>query len=390
MDDAATSVGPSLGLLRGIVDGMRCGILAVDRDGQLLMVNRIALQILELDAAPPVATPVADALREFPLVTRVLGESFDMTSLPNRAELDLRPGDPRSKTIGFTLSIIPGEPGERDPVGTAMFFKDLTQIEHKEEQDRLKDRLAALGQMAASLAHEIRNPLAAIEVTCKLLQRRLASQNGGDEKSFDLLTKITGEVRRLNGTITSSLEFVRPLELRTAHAELNALLDEALHVARQRAGKPGIDVRCDFATDMPRFLMDPRQLRQVFENLLINAMEAIDGRGVIRVETEMRPAPSATSIPYPMGDDRGNDPWNRFEHFAVVRIADSGPGIGSEERDRVFYPFFTTKKHGSGVGLSMAKKIVSSHHGLIDVADAPEGGALFTVRLPMVLDRAEV
>jgi two-component system nitrogen regulation sensor histidine kinase GlnL len=367
---------------------MRCGILSVDRDGRLMLVNRIALQILELDEPPPPQAPVREALADYPLVAQVLCESFDMASLPNRAELDLRPGDPRSKSIGFTLSMIPGDDGES--VGTAMFFKDLTQIEHKEEQDRLKDRLAALGQMAASLAHEIRNPLAAIEVTCKLLQRRLVAQNPDDARSLELLEKITGEVRRLNGTITSSLEFVRPLELNADYGNLIDILEEAIHVAQQRAGKRGIEVRTQFAREMPPFLLDRRQLRQVFENLLINAMEAVEEGGLVRIEAETRPAPSAATIPYPMGEERGSDPWQRFDHFAIVRVVDDGPGIGREERDRVFYPFFTTKKQGSGVGLSMAKKIVNSHRGLIDVEDAPGGGALFTVRLPMVLEQAEV
>jgi signal transduction histidine kinase len=374
--------------LRGLINGMRCGIVAIDRDGRLAMINRVAQQILDLDEAPQPGTPIVDALARHPRVARVLCESFDMVSLPNRAELELGPEESFEKTIGFTLSMIPSASGEAH--GAAIFFKDLTQIEHKEEQERLKDRLAALGEMAASLAHEIRNPLAAIDVSCKLLGRRLKAANPEDGSNQELLDKITAEVRRLNSTITSSLEFVRPLKLLSERAELLAMLDDAIDVARERANQPSVHVERRYPEALPSFLMDRGQLRQVFENLCINAIEAMGTEGVLTVEVEALTAPSATSIPYPMGEERVRDPWHHFEQFAVVRISDTGPGIGSDERDRIFYPFFTTKKQGSGVGLSMAKKIVASHRGLIDVDDAPGGGAQFTVRLPMILEEAEV
>jgi signal transduction histidine kinase len=370
---------------------MRCGIVAIDRRGRVAMINRVAEQILELDVPVRLGEPVGQALARHPRVAQVLCESFDMVSLPNRAELELGPEDSFEKTIGFTLSMIPSTSGA--PLGAAIFFKDLTQIEHKEEQERLKDRLAALGEMAASLAHEIRNPLAAIDVSCKLLQRRLKASNTDDAANLanlELLNKITAEVRRLNSTITSSLEFVRPLALAPEHAELVALVDDAIEVARERTGQTEVRIERRYPDLLPPFLMDRRQLRQVFENLFINAFEAMGKSGVLTVDVEARSAPSATSIPYPMGEDRVRDPWHHFEQFAVVRVADTGPGIGKDERDRIFYPFFTTKKQGSGVGLSMAKKIVNSHRGLIDVDDAPGGGALFTVRLPMILEEAEV
>ena len=374
--------------LQGLVNGMRCGIVAIDAEGRLVMINRVALQILEIEGSPATGTPVRQAFRNHPELAQVLSESFEMVSLPNRAEIDLRLGETSRKTIGFTLSMIRGAEG--DVRGAAMFFKDLTQIEHKEEQERLRDRLAALGQMAASLAHEIRNPLAAIDVSCKLLQRRLQAASPLDDKGLELLAKVTSEVRRLNHTITSSLEFVRPLELHAERAELLGLLDEAIAVAAERAGKPAIRVERRYPPTVPPFLMDRQKLRQVFENLIINAMEAMGQAGRVTVEVELLAAPSGASVPYASNEKRERDPWQTFERFAVIRIADTGPGIGADERDRVFYPFFTTKQQGSGVGLSMAKKIVDSHRGLIDVDDAPGGGALFTVRLPMVLQKAEV
>jgi signal transduction histidine kinase len=370
--------------LEGLINGMRCGILAVDRGGRLVMLNELGAQILGLGADPSPGMAIDEALEEHPQLAQVLMDSFSMTSLPNRAELDLRPGSDESKTIGFTVSMVPGM--DDIPKGAAIFFKDLTSIEHKEEQERLRDRLAALGQMAASMAHEIRNPLASIDVTCSLLKRRL----GADDQAGELLAKITAEVRRLNNTITSSLEFVRPLSLSLRHCELTPLLDEAIDVAIKRRGRPSVEIVRRFTEPMPAFLMDRDQMRQVFENLVLNALEAVGDTGSVTLESKIIPAPSVVSVPYEQAEGRGADPWPAFDRFALVRIADSGPGIAEKKRDKIFFPFYTTKKQGSGVGLAMAKKIVNSHRGLIDVDDAPEGGALISVRLPMALSTAEV
>jgi signal transduction histidine kinase len=367
---------------QGLIEGMRCGILAIDREARLVMVNDLGMQILDLAEAPPVGVPIHHAMGQHPQLAQVLAESFAMSSLPNRAELELGTGTARRKTIGFTISLIGSQLDQ--PIGSAMFFKDLTHIEHTEEQERLKERLAALGQMAASLAHEIRNPLASIEVSCSLLGRRLGANAEGKE----LLEKIANEVRRLNRTISSSLEFVKPVALSFKPCDLGPVLEEAVNVAEKRRGRPGIRVIRQYEDRLPAFLMDRGQLRQVFENLLLNAMEAVEELGTVKLEVQLLPAPSATSVPYSPDGGASCDPWQTFEQFAVVRVSDSGPGIPVEERAKVFYPFFTTKKNGSGVGLSVVKKIVDSHRGLIDVDCAPEGGALFTVRLPMVLQGA--
>jgi signal transduction histidine kinase len=360
---------------RRLIEGMRCGILTVDAEGRLVMVNEPARQILDMEAMPETGIPVERALADHPQLAQILRESFRMSSLPNRAEIDLRCRSEKGKTIGFTLSMVRGEEGT--PVGAAIFFKDLTHVEHKEEQERLRDRLAALGQMAANLAHEIRNPLASIDVTCSLLKRRL----GPEEAAQDLLNKITDEVRRLNVTITSSLEFVRPLALTLAPAEIESVVDEALMVAIGRWGRESIRIERRSTESIPPFLMDRGQLRQVFENLLLNAMEEMSDGGVLTLETSVVEAPVAASTPY---RPDGSDPWQSFERYVAVRVADTGSGVPEENLDKLFYPFFTTKKQGSGVGLSMAKKIVDSHHGLIDVRSEPGNGTEFTVRLPLV------
>ena len=369
--------------LKGLVGGMRCGVLTVNRFGCLMLINDPAVQILEIPEPPAAGLPVGAALARHPQLARMLRESFQMSSLPNRAEIDLQFDDDRRKTLGLTLSMVPDKGGEI--CGAAVFFKDLTYVEHKEEKERLKDRLASLGQMAANLAHEIRNPLASIEVTCSLLKRRLSDH----PEEVGLLEKIVAEVRRLNGTITSSLEFARPLELNLGHHSLHVLLDEAVTIALGRRGKQGITVETGCEAMLPPFLMDWEQLRHVFENLFLNAMEAMGDEGRLTIDVSSVEAPASAMTPYEPNGPGTADPWRSFNEFALVRVSDTGPGILAENMEKLFYPFFTTKKHGSGVGLSMARKVVDRHRGLMDVESEPGQGAVFTVRLPMVVKNPE-
>jgi PAS domain S-box-containing protein len=367
---------------RRLIEGMRCGILIVDRAGGIVMVNDHARAILELPELPAAGASVDQALAQHPQLAHILRDSFGMSRLPNRAEIDLKSRSQNGKTIGFTLSLVRDEAGE--PTGAALFFKDLTHVEHKEEQERLRDRLAALGQMAANLAHEIRNPLAAIEVSCSLLKRRAPA---ADASSRDLLDKIIAEVKRLNRTITSSLEFVRPVSLTLGSASIEDVLDDALTVAVGRRGKPGIRIERRACPALSAFRMDRGQLRQVFENLFLNAFEAMGESGTLVIGVTTAEAPAAPSTPYrPAGSQ---EPSESFDTYCVVRVEDTGAGIAEEHLDKLFYPFFTTKKHGSGVGLSMAKKIVDSHRGLIDVVSRVGEGTVFTVRLPVVTGAAE-
>ena len=361
--------GPDTAFLRGLLAGIRCGVVAIDRGGRLVLINHHGSEILGFDEAPAVGTPIDQALADHPRLAQVMIDAFTLANPPNRAELDLGPHRREGTRIGLTVSHVPGEDGEC--AGTAIFFKDLTRIERTEEKERLKDRLAALGEMAARLAHEVRNPLASIQVTCGLLRRRLAD----DASGRDLLDKITAEVCRLNGTVTSSLEFVKPVASSFSVGALLPLLEDSILVAGRRQADSGTAIRMQRTCELPPFRMDAGQLRQVFENLLINAAEAAGERGTVAIEIERVAAPAGASE---------QDSWGEFDELVVVRVEDSGPGIPDDVKERIFHPFFTTKNQGSGVGLSTVKKIVDSHGGLIDVDRASLGGARFTVRLPMI------
>jgi signal transduction histidine kinase len=370
--------GLSADFLRGMIDGMRCGVVAIDTQGRLLLLNEQACRILELERSPEQGTALEEAIPNYPELAQAVNSAFHLSSLPNRAEVELRNAPRGSHTIGFTLSLIRDEASQ--VTGAAMFFKDLTPIEHKAEQERLRDRLATLGQMAASMAHEIRNPLAAMDVQCTLLARRLTE----DPECQPLLDRISSEIKRLNRSVDSCLQYVRPVSLELKPADLNALVEEAAAVAAKR--RRGASIRFDSEAGLSEFLMDEALLRQVLVNLLLNALEAVGDRpgGEVRVLTQSLTISGQASVPYQPTDSTPGDPWNAVRRYAVVRVIDNGSGIDEETRDRMFDPFYTTKSGGSGVGLAVAKKIIASHRGMIDVVSAPGEGAEIVLRLPMI------
>jgi signal transduction histidine kinase len=244
-----------------------------------------------------------------------------------------------------------------------MVFRDLTPFERMDEQDRLRDRLAALGQMAAGLAHEIRNPLATMEVLAGLLKRQLGDR---PEEQF-LVDDLMGELRGLAGTVTASLEFVRPVSIRRAPCDPEAVLEESLGLARARVAFSGAIER-DYPDPLPRFAADADELRAALTDLLVNALEAME-------ESESR---DGHRLVLQICVEGAGDERRELE----IRISDTGPGVPEELRERIFYPFFTTKGRGSGVGLANAQKVILSHGGSIGVESEPGAGSTFCVRLP--------
>jgi signal transduction histidine kinase len=287
----------------------------------------------------------------------MLASGFDMCTLPNRAEMRLKPS---GKVIGYTLSLVHDD---RHRVhGAALFFKDLTLVEQAEERERLRDRLAALGEMAAMIAHEVKNPLASIEVMAGLLRRQVSDR----EDLRGLLTDIINEAKMANAIVVEVLEFVRPIRLQVDRTSLAKVIEDAIPLAGRKAARGGTLIDVIVPPDLPTIHGDHHQLCQVVSNLLINALEALGGQGVIRIRAQVQPAKEDGQL-----------------SLIELRISDDGPGIPADITDRIFNPFFTTKPQGSGLGLAIVRQIVDAHDGRIDVATAAGQGTTFTVYLPV-------
>lgn len=350
---------------RDLIAGMRNGIIVIEREGRLVAMNDAAYASLGLTpGADDVGRPVSEMLRDTPELVAVLAEVFETDVLPNRAEVRL---EPSGRAIGYTLSLVRNRLGEVR--GAALIFKDLTRVEQIEERERLRDRLAALGEMAAAIAHEVKNPLAGIEVMAGLLKRRLAD----NAEALTLLNDIITEAKMANAIVLEVLEFVRPVRLHVATVDVVALLNDSLLMADSLVPRRNVVVTVDTPNDLPEIEGDDHQLRQVFTNLLANALEALDGDGRVVVRVSRLEPP-----PWTADADPGPGPALQID------VEDDGPGIPESIRERIFSPFYTTKPRGSGLGLAIVRKLVDAHQGHIELRPGANGvGTCFRLVLPV-------
>jgi signal transduction histidine kinase len=350
---------------RHIVSSMRNGVIAFRRDGTLALMNDEAYRTFGLPKSPDdLSRPFADVLRDRPEIIRVLSSAFELSHLPSRAELRLKD---LNRVIGYTLSQVKNDGGES--IGAVMFFKDLTRVEQIEEQERLRDRLASLGEMAAGIAHELKNPLAGIEVMAGLLRRQVPDSK--DAQS--LLADILSEAKLANAIVVEMLEFVRPVRLQMERTDLSDVLQQSVTMAESKARRGEVKVAMHVERELPMIEGDHHQLSQVFTNLVANAFEALDGKGHITIAAststiEADPAFVGVLPPTPA---------------VMVDVADDGPGVPADVTDKIFNPFFTTKVTGTGLGLAIVRKIVDAHDGRIDVSSAADTGTRFRVTLPV-------
>lgn len=234
-------------------------------------------------------------------------------------------------------------------------------LEIAQAEARRSERLAALGQLSAGLAHEIRNPLGVIRGSAEMLNEKL---KGSDELARELAGYISSEVNRLGALVTDFLDFARPLHADPHPTDVTTLLDRVLkNVADTWAGKP-IEVVRDYQSNLPLVPLDESLCEQAFFNLVQNAYQAMyEKGGKLRVEAGIK--------------------QNNFRRGLLVRLADTGPGVPEHLREEIFNPFVTTKKTGVGLGLSIVSKIVDGHHGSIRLENAPGSGAVFTLFFPL-------
>ena len=226
-----------------------------------------------------------------------------------------------------------------------------------------RDRLAAIGQMAARLAHEVKNPLGAIKGAAQLLAEPSPGVADIDPSSREFLGIILEEVDRLDRVVGSVLDYARPTKANPAPVDLNGVVRRTVQILS--SGPDEVVIELDLNEDLPRIRVDAEQLRQVLMNLVRNATQAMNGRGKVVVGTRARPATSAT----------GNG-------WVELGVTDSGPGISQKVLKNLFVPFYTTKNQGTGLGLAISQRLVQSAGGAIEVKTHEGAGTTFTVVLP--------
>ena len=329
-----------------IVEGLTSGLVVVDRSGLVQSINPAARRILDLEKNA-IGTPFRELLASAPAMSAVISEALEGASPILRRTIAL--GHGKSQHLGVTVSPITS--GDGSLQAAVCLFTDLTSVVQLEEQLRLKEALARLGELTAGLAHEFRNGLATIHGYGRLLDPQSLP-----DQARTCVEGIRAETIALGEVVTNFLKFARPDQLTLAPVDLRAVIRRAVEDLPGASGATTID------GNFPTVEGDDVLLRQAFSNLIRNSLEACESARVL---------PRITV----RGDVSGGD--------LNIVVEDNGPGLEPEALTKAFQPFATTKATGTGLGLAIVQKVIVSHNGHITVANRAGGGAQFRIRLPL-------
>ncbi len=327
---------------RYIIESMPSGVFTTDLNRRIVTFNSSAQEITKLTREEVIGKTPED-------IFTFLRDSKD---IPGRMEGEIQRND-EFFPVGMRLSTL--KDGSGNPIGVIGVFQDLTELKAMEAEVKRKEKWAFIGELSASIAHELRNPLASLKGSIEMLSEKKVS-----EEYADRLMKIAlSEMDRLNGIITDFLLYARPQALNKKQFDIHLSLRDVITLL-QGSETSSKNVTISAKLDGSLFITgDSKQMQQVFWNLGINALDAVSDGGKVDIYTVKK--------------------YNKIE----IVFKDTGMGISSGDADKIFYPFYTTKEKGTGLGLSIAQKITEEHGGKIEVESRGAGtGAIFRVILP--------
>jgi len=336
-----------------LISRLPVGIVAVDNQGRITTWNRTIAQLLDLSADQAIGRELTtvlpqaliDFFRNSKSCTRC-GED------PGSCEIRLRKGNETMVLNCYHLRI---DDHGRQPRGEVLLVTNVTALKNLEKEMRETERLAAVGRMAAGVAHEVRNPLSSVKGLAILLQRKFAPGSS----DYETATLLVQEVERINRTISELLSFARPAPLDLARVDVRELLTRQVRLLAADTESRHIDFRLDLADDLDPVAADQDRLNQVFVNILLNAVQAMD-EGELTVTA--RNSADRRSV--------------------VITVRDSGAGMDKEVLAQAFFPYFTTKSGGTGIGLALSQKVINDHGGTISIQSSPGQGTMVTIVLP--------
>jgi len=353
------------------------GVLAVDREGRVVTMNPTAAKLLGYEPGEVAGQAAARVFRAPRGDGHVPPGACAVPEEAREVEIVTRSGD----VLPVGLRLLPLEGRDGGLIGTVALFQDLRDQKAREEQWRRRDRLASLGELAAGVAHEIRNPLAGIGTSAQILKRRLES---GDPRGrfADLILE---EVSRLDRIVESLLQFARPTTPKLSRHSILPALERALTLVHELAVRQNVLLQVERADSVPDLFIDHDQILQVLLNVLMNALQALAKGGEITVA--VAPARKRAAERGGLGR-RATDRLTArrqgpLSDVVEVRVRDNGPGIPSAVIARVFDPFFTTRTQGTGLGLSICQSIVREHGGTISIESVVGQGTTVVIDLPV-------
>ena len=330
-----------------LINSMRSGLITLDNQGKIIYYNIAAIRIL----GEGIKNCYGAALSEIWPEAAPFLEDCTSSMTNDRHEISM---DVDGKRMVLGISCFPIEDSADELVGYGLIFQDITEAKEQERRLQMVDRLVALGEMAAGLAHEIRNPLASIRGAAEFM----VSKGGGDPNNRHLLEIIIKETDRLEDLTKSFLLYGRPEQKQQEMVDFLLLTQQVMELLLKRKGFRGVDLQNRIPEGLEAWA-DPQLMKQVFLNLIINAWQALPDQGGNIILSGRR-----------IGD--------RIE----LKVIDNGKGIREEDLPSIFNPFFTTKPEGTGLGLSIVHRIVTQAGGELRVESSPGEGTVFTICLP--------
>lgn len=352
--------------LASIISSSADGIIAINMERRIMAWNPAASMLAEIDPGIPQNPEGMFILNAMPGPCREMGVMLMESLQENRkiSGVEMRLTDRLGHTRVLSVSASPvmnleDMEATRSHIGAVQIFSELTAIRELEQRANRQDRLAALGEMAAGVAHEIRNPLGGIELYASSLGRKFAE----DSSERATCQKIIAAAASLNRIVTDMLTFTRGRSAQLRPTPVRQVVRPALDLAAGELATRAIETTVDI-DDERRYPLDPEQLSQAALNVILNAAQAIGKDGMIRITAKCENTSSNNSD-------------------LVISFADDGPGIPDEAKAKIFDPFFTLRKDGTGLGLAIVNKIVGDHSGIIDVRDNKPRGTIVSFRIPV-------
>jgi signal transduction histidine kinase len=353
-------------LLAQILESLEIGVIVLDRKGHLSLTNESARKLMPQVPPFPGGIHFSQILGEYPEIKKLVASSIEKEEYIKELEHNLGSTE---ESIAVRITTLPLKDRGKKVIGTLLLVNNVCEVVAMEHQVRTAERLSTLGTLAATLAHEIRNPLEAMNLNLELLERNLnlpQDQPAAADKRGKYLGVIGSEISRLSGILDNFLSFARPSQDPTGKTCIDDILRQVVELIENQARSRRVEIEFSLEGEFSNILGSDDQLKQVFLNLMINGLQAMPNGGKLSVKKESLAA-------------RNAEPST-----IVVRIHDTGEGIPPDKIARLFDPFFTLKPQGSGLGLTIANRVIQRHRGKISVESAKGKGSTFTVELPAI------
>ena len=341
-------------LTGNVLEAMHSTVVAVDERGKIVMLNRLAEDLFGVSKDHAINR---DYNSIFPDDPCLLKQALDEKRTTRDVEAEFRTISGEEKALMIGTSCLFDE--EKKFKGAVAVIHDITELKKYEEEAKRAERLSALGNLAAGVAHEIRNPLNAISITAQRLKAEFVPQK--DQEEYTSFTKIIlNEIKRLDKIINQFLSLAKAQKLNLIPTDMSKFLNEVVDLAEIEANQKDLQVTREI-NSLLETRIDPEGMKKALLNIMLNGIQAMPSSGKLSVRSYL----------------------NDLQKTITIEIKDSGPGIPKESLSKIFQPYFSTKEKGTGLGLSIAYRIISDHKGKIEVKSEVGKGTIFTIKLPM-------